>query len=148
MDNNKDRKEWISALSHADFDSLEKMWEDLSIDISYTFIKKPEIGLTQIQGRMGSTGDPFNIGDTTTTKCIVELNSGDIGYSFLIGRNKKHAIIAAVLDGLLQNNDYHVFINSKIIQPLKQKRIEKISKINNETAASKVDFFTMVRGDS
>ena len=48
---------------------------------------------------MGGTGNRFNVADVTITRCVVKLENGALGYSYLSGRNKAHAELAAVIDG-------------------------------------------------
>jgi alpha-D-ribose 1-methylphosphonate 5-triphosphate synthase subunit PhnG len=96
---------------------------------------------------MGSTGRQFNMGDVTITRAVIKLTSGELGYSYLQGRSKPHAELAAVVDALMQNGQQAEVINTQVIEPLAAMKHERDSQRRQEVASSKVDFFTMVRGE-
>ncbi len=77
---------------------LQKHWEKLALTPQYQSVRAPEIGLAQVRARMGGTGNAFNMGDVTITRSVVRLASGELGYSYITGRNKRHAELAAVVD--------------------------------------------------
>ena len=67
----------------------------------YTFLRQPEIALTMVRGRAGGTGEAFNLGEITITRCVIKI--GEItGFGYVGGRSKRHAELAAICDGLLQ----------------------------------------------
>lgn len=151
MDTTEKRKHWMSVLAQASFEKLSTLWQQSQtqhgLAPDYTIIRPAEIGLAQVRARMGSTGRQFNIGDVTITRAAVQLAGGEMGYSYLQGRNKQHAELAAVLDGLLQADQYHVVIFAQIISPLAADKQAERELRQHEVASSKVDFFTMVRGE-
>ena len=100
-----------------------------------------------IRGRMGGRGQPFNTGEATVTRCSVKSKSGFTGHAYVMGRNKDHARAAAELDARLQEQEIQNTLLETVIQPLKQIREEKIERHRRKTAATKVDFFTLVRGE-
>ena len=67
-----------------------------------TMMRGPEIGLVMLRGRMGATGNAFNVGETTVTRCTVRLASGTEGHAYVQGRNGEHAKRAALCDALFQ----------------------------------------------
>ena len=71
-------------------------------DAEYQLIRAPEIGMTLVRGRMGGNGAPFNVGEMSVTRCVVRLADGRTGYSYLAGRDKVHAELAALADAHLQ----------------------------------------------
>ena len=96
---------------------------------------------------MGVTGNKFNIGEVTITRCSLKLDCGTIGHSYVQGRSKKKAEISALCDALMQTKLAEK-INKKIIKPLEKIKIDKKNKILSKAEATKVDFFTLVRGES
>ena len=102
----------------------------------------------QIQARMGGTGNRFFAGDTTLTRAVVRLKSGTLGYSYLLGRNKQHAEQCAVIDALLQEQTHFQNLMETLIAPLEAERDALINARRAEVNASRVDFFTLVRGDN
>lgn len=112
----------------------------------FAYLRKPETGLVMLRGRQGGTGSPFNIGETTMTRCSISLGDGTIGHAFVMGRSHDHALRAAVCDALLQGPE-GISLAEEIIAPLAQERAERERQMALKNAATKVDFFTMVRGD-
>lgn len=143
----KERQKWMSVLAQSSFTELKARWDVLGLNAEYAMVRQPEIGLAQVRARMGSTGRQFNMGDVTITRTVIKLNSGELGYSYLQGRDKPHAVLAAVIDALMQNGQQAETINAQVIEPLAAMKHERDSQRRQEVAASKVDFFTMVRGE-
>ena len=120
------RKSWMSLLATSSKNDLLNLWEQKKINIRYEWLRTPEIGSIMAQGRMGVTGDKFNIGEVTITRCSLKLNCGTIGHSYVQGRSKKKAEISALCDALMQTEMSNE-INKSIIIPLE--KIKKIIKI-------------------
>lgn len=113
-------------------------------DHGFQMLRAPDVGLVMLRGRMGSTGNAFNVGEATVTRCSLKLQSGTEGHAYVMGRNVDHAKRAALCDALYQEHaDAMMTILSVIEKHLQAVRQETASK----AAATKVDFFTMVRGD-
>lgn len=126
---------------------LLNLWEQKKINIRYEWLRTPEIGSIMAQGRMGVTGDKFNIGEVTITRCSLKLNCGTVGHSYVQGRSKKKAEISALCDALMQTEMSNE-INKSIIIPLEKIKKNNKDKILSKAEATKVDFFTLVRGES
>jgi len=142
----EERKQWMKELSLAPFDKLSKLWEVFSDKPSYKHLRATESGLVQVRGKLGNTGDRFNMGDVTMTRASVALENGLNGFAYVQGRNKQHADIAAVIDALLQS-DLAPAVNELILSPLNQARIERRRTETEQILKTKVDFFTLVRGE-
>ena len=141
------RKSWMSLLATSNKNDLLNLWEQKKINIRYEWLRTPEIGSIMAQGRMGVTGDKFNIGEVTITRCSLKLNCGTIGHSYVQGRSKKKAEISALCDALMQT-EMSKEINKSIIIPLEKIKKNNKDKILSKSEATKVDFFTLVRGES
>ena len=140
------RKSWMSLLATSSKNDLLNLWEQKKINIRYEWLRTPEIGSIMAQGRMGVTGDKFNIGEVTITRCSLKLNCGTIGHSYVQGRSKKKAEISALCDALMQTEMSNE-INKSIIIPLEKIKKNNKDKILSKAEATKVDFFTLVRGE-
>ncbi|USH04311.1 phosphonate C-P lyase system protein PhnG [Grimontia kaedaensis] len=140
------RQRWMSVLARTDTNALITHWEKLALDPQYQLVRAPELGLAQVRARMGGTGNAFNMGDVTITRAVVRLGSGELGYSYVTGRNKPHAELAAVVDALMQTPAHDV-LQQALISPLAAEKAEQEQLRAREVATSKVDFFTMVRGE-
>ena len=141
------RKSWMSLLATSNKNDLLNLWEQKKINIHYEWLRTPEIGSIMAQGRMGVTGDKFNIGEVTITRCSLKLNCGTVGHSYVQGRSKKKAEISALCDALMQTEMSNE-INKSIIIPLEKIKKNNKDKILSKAEATKVDFFTLVRGES
>lgn len=138
---------WMSLLATSNQSDLLNLWEQKKIKVNYVWLRTPEIGSIMAQGRMGVTGDKFNIGEVTITRCSLKLNCGTIGHSYVQGRSKKKAEISALCDALMQTK-MSKEINKNIIIPLEKIKKGNKDKILSKAEATKVDFFTLVRGES
>lgn len=139
------RAEAISVLAAAPATKLAALWERWADKPFYRLVRGPETGLVMIRGRIGGGGSPFNLGEATVTRATVRLETGEVGHAYGLGTDRDKASIAAVFDALWQRNP--AAIEAEVIAPLRAAQAEADQKRVNETAATKVDFFTMVRGD-
>lgn len=139
------RKAAIDTLSAAPAAALERLWQALGITPEYRLVRGPETGLVMIRGRAGGGGAPFNLGEATVTRATVRLASGEVGHSYALGRDGEKAVRAALLDALWQREPER--IEAEVLAPLREAAVAADGKIRAETAATKVNFFTMVRGD-
>ncbi|MEO3992081.1 phosphonate C-P lyase system protein PhnG [Pseudocitrobacter cyperus] len=142
------RQHWMSVLAHSQPAELAARISSLNIAAEYDVIRPPETGLVQIQARMGGTGERFFTADATLTRAAVRLNDGTLGYSWVLGRDKQHAERCALIDALLQQTSHFQNLSETLIAPLDADRMARIAARQSEVNASRVDFFTMVRGDN
>ncbi|SES97033.1 phosphonate C-P lyase system protein PhnG [Thorsellia anophelis] len=141
------RQYWMKVLSMSDYETLTKLYETLEIDVAYQVIRAPEIGLVQLQGKMGGGGNRFYIGDATMTRAVIQLSTGQYGFGYVIGRDKHHAKLNALIDALMQETSYQPQLLESVIHPL-ERELEKIKlQKQAEIETSRVDFFTLVRGE-
>ena len=96
---------------------------------------------------MGGTGKRFVMGDMTVTRAVIQLDGGVYGYSYVSGRNKSHAELCAVIDALLQMQGMDELLHKRVIAPLAALQQERRQQRAREVASSRVDFFTLVRGE-
>ncbi len=142
------RQHWMAVLAHSQPAALAERMSALSLTPAYEPIRAPETGLVQIQARMGGTGARYFAGDATLTRAVVRLASGTLGYSYLLGRNKAHAELCAVVDALLQEAPHFQTLMETLIAPLEADRAARLAARQAEVNTSRVDFFTLVRGDN
>jgi alpha-D-ribose 1-methylphosphonate 5-triphosphate synthase subunit PhnG len=146
MDPNDKRKTWMSLLAKADPALLADRFQAYSGAPEYTWLRVPEIGGAMVRGRMGGTGAPFNLGEMTVTRCSLRLASGQVGHAYVQGRDKAKATQEAIIDALMQT-DQASAVQAAILTPLQQARDLARATRAAKAAATKVDFFTMVRGE-
>ena len=103
----EDRKNWLSILAKAKTKDLDECWRKVKNLPDYKLLRAPEIGGAMVQGRLGATGDSFNLGEMTVTRCSVQLETGEIGHGYIQGREKEAAKKVAVLDAIMQGTRRH-----------------------------------------
>jgi alpha-D-ribose 1-methylphosphonate 5-triphosphate synthase subunit PhnG len=132
-------------LAKAPADRLEALWHGLGARLSYALLRKPEIGLVMLQGRISGSGAPFAAGEMTVTRAAIRLESGELGIGYVGGRHPQQAEIVAVLDALGQRADWREKIETQVVAPLTQEAEARRLLRASKAAATKVDFFTVAR---
>lgn len=143
-----ERRRWMGVLARAERGELEQAWAGLPERPTHRFMRAPEIGLVMVQARAGGSGDPFNLGEMTVTRCALRLDSGAVGFGYVQGRDRRRAELAAAFDALLQTPDRREGVLSDVIGKLAAAQAERRALRSRKAAATKVEFFTMVRGDN
>jgi alpha-D-ribose 1-methylphosphonate 5-triphosphate synthase subunit PhnG len=100
-----------------------------------------------VQGRAGGTGARFNVGEMTVTRCTVALADGRVGHAYVGGRNGRHAERAAALDAMLQDPGRRPVLEAGVIAPLQARQEAQRAAARARATGTRVDFFTMVRGE-
>ncbi len=134
------RQRWMALLAKAPPARLAALLPDLP---AHQHLRQPEVGAVMVRGRVGGTAEPFNLGEVTVTRAAVQLSDGAVGHAWVQGRDKAHATRAAILDALLQRDATHHAVIETLATEAAARRTTRAAK----AAATKVDFFTMVRGE-
>jgi alpha-D-ribose 1-methylphosphonate 5-triphosphate synthase subunit PhnG len=142
-----ERKAAMAALAMASGGEIRQLWDAAGFETEAHALRGPETGLVTVRGRIGGAGAPFNFGEATVTRATVRLPGGEVGHAYTLGRDKEKARLSAIADALWQNPARRTEIEEKIIAPLKASQACADEKRRTETAATKVDFYTMVRGE-
>lgn len=142
-----ERKAVMATLAQANGDDIARLWNEAGLTSEAEFLRGPETGLVTVRGRIGGGGAPFNVGETTVTRATVRLPTGQVGHSYMLGRDRKKAKLAAIADALWQDPAQRQTVETALVAPLRAAQGEAREKRRAETAATKVDFFTMVRGE-
>ena len=118
-----ERRQWLSILAKAQPGEVIAAWEDLSERPAYSALRAPETGLVLVRGRMGGAGDAFNMGEMTVTRAAVRLES----------------------DAMMQAPALRPTVEGAVVARLARAQAERRDTAARKAAATKVDFFTMVR---
>lgn len=110
-------------------------------------LRPVETGLVMLQGRIGGDGAPFNFGEATVTRAAVRIASGEVGFAYVLGRDRDKARLAALCDALWQNEAARERLERDVLAPIRARLDDERTRRRRETAASRVDFFTLVRGE-
>lgn len=94
------RQIWMGLLARTTPARLAELLPDVP---PHDVLRAPEVGAVMVQGRMGGTGAPFNLGEMTVTRCALRIGAL-VGHAYVQGRDKHHALRAAVVDALMQGN--------------------------------------------
>jgi alpha-D-ribose 1-methylphosphonate 5-triphosphate synthase subunit PhnG len=137
----------MSVLAKAESDELETVWTELGRVPDYRMLRGPEVGLVMVRGRAGGTGARFNLGEMTVTRCTVELADGAVGHAYVRGRRRRHAEIAAVVDALLQDPTVRARVGERVVERLAAEQAARRRTAEARSAATRVDFLTLVRGE-
>lgn len=143
----RDRKAWMEVLAKADAAALSQAVADLGAEPSVTWLRAPEIGAVMVRGRQGGTGAPFNLGEMSVTRCTLRLDDGTVGHAYVPGRDQSKARHAAICDALMQG-PRAAEVGTKVIAPLARAQAEARASYAAKAQATKVDFFTLVRGEN
>lgn len=142
---NAARQHWMSVLAKAKTEEIVEAWGEIGQRPKYAAIRNPELGLVLVRGRMGGAGDAFNLGEMTVTRAAIRLESGEIGLSYVAGRNRGHAEIAAIVDAMMQSAEYRPLVEETVIARLAALQSARRELAARKAAATRVDFLTMVR---
>ncbi|MBB4009621.1 phosphonate C-P lyase system protein PhnG [Allorhizobium taibaishanense] len=140
------RKRVVDLLAAASLSELKALWAELPEPPQAQFLRGPETGLVMVRGRIGGGGAPFNLGEVTVTRATCRLASGQVGHAQALGTSKEKARLSAISDALWQDEAYRDRVEALLVSV--ERRIEEADRRKaEEVAATKVDFFTMVRGE-
>jgi alpha-D-ribose 1-methylphosphonate 5-triphosphate synthase subunit PhnG len=140
------RKAWMGLLARAAAGDVARVWAGYGAAPAHSLLRAPEIGGVMVRGRAGAVGAPFNLGEMTVTRASIRLEDGTVGHGYVQGRDRDHALTAALIDGLMQT-DAAGRVEAEVLAPLRAVLEARKAGRAARAAATKVDFFTMVRGE-
>ena len=143
------RAQWMALLARVPVDLLASA---LAADEGreMRMLRAPETGLVMVQGRAGGTGQKFNVGEVTVTRCTLRLNpeAGGtplVGVAYVMGRSHRQARLAALADALLQDPVRHADLQRTLLLPGEQWLAERRAIRHAAAQSSRVEFFTVAR---
>jgi alpha-D-ribose 1-methylphosphonate 5-triphosphate synthase subunit PhnG len=140
------RKAAMAVLAHSDAAEIARRLDAVAVP-PYENLREPENGLVMVRGRIGGDGAPFNLGEATVSRAAVRLATGEVGFGYTLGRDRQKARMIALCDALVQSNDFADVVEANVLVPLRAATISERSRKSAETAATRVDFYTLVRGE-
>jgi alpha-D-ribose 1-methylphosphonate 5-triphosphate synthase subunit PhnG len=142
-----ERQAWLSTMAQAPADRLIALCQSAGVEVPHSVLRAPEIGTVMVRGRAGAVGAAFNLGEMTITRASVRLTeSGAVGHGYVQGRSHEAATYAALVDALCQTDQGSALIAS-VITPLRAEKAAREGARAARAAGTKVEFFTMVRGE-
>jgi alpha-D-ribose 1-methylphosphonate 5-triphosphate synthase subunit PhnG len=140
------RRAAMAVLAHSDAAEIAGRLEAMAVPV-YENLREPENGLVMVRGRIGGDGAPFNLGEATVSRAAVRLSTGEVGFGYTLGRDRQKARMIALCDALVQSDEFADAVESQVIAPLRTRMISERNRTAAETAATRVDFYTLVRGE-
>ena len=140
------RKAAMAVLAHSESSEIARHLEALALPASEN-LRQPENGLVMVRGRIGGDGAPFNLGEATVSRAAVRLASGEVGFGYTLGRDQEKARMIALCDALIQTSDHADRVEAQVLAPLRARMMSERARKAAETAATRVDFYTLVRGE-
>ncbi|HEU0201123.1 MAG TPA: phosphonate C-P lyase system protein PhnG [Burkholderiaceae bacterium] len=141
------RQRCHAVLARAACTELETAWQRLNAP-RHAVVRAPEIGMVMLRGRIGGTGDPFNFGEATVTRCAVQLAGGALGLGCVLGRDPRKAELVAAFDALIQDETRAAEVQASVVEPLARAQAQAGEMASRAAASTKVEFFTLVRGEA
>jgi alpha-D-ribose 1-methylphosphonate 5-triphosphate synthase subunit PhnG len=140
------RRAAMTVLAHSDSAGIASRLDALALP-DHEILREPENGLVMVRGRIGGDGAPFNLGEATVSRAAVRLSTGEVGFGYTLGRDRQKARMIALCDALVQSHEFAEAVEAEVIAPLRTLMISQQNQRAAETAATRVDFYTLVRGE-
>lgn len=136
----------MNLLARATRDELQHALAGLPDAGTAMPVRGPETGLIMLRGRIGGGGNAFNLGEATVTRATVRLSCGTIGHGQRLGTDRDATRLAAITDALAETGRHDEWIDD-LLQGIATRIDAEALQQTEETAATRVDFFTLVRGE-
>jgi len=136
----------MATLAHAPENEIADLLSGIDLP-EVEHLREPEQGLVMVRGRIGGDGRLFNFGEATISRAAVKLESGEVGFGYTLGRSRNKARLIALCDALIQSDIYREALEIKVLAPLRRRIDATRRQRAAETAATRVDFYTLVRGE-
>jgi alpha-D-ribose 1-methylphosphonate 5-triphosphate synthase subunit PhnG len=140
------RKAAMAVLAHSEPAEISGRLEAIELP-AHENLREPENGLVMVRGRIGGDGAAFNLGEATVSRAAVRLSTGEVGFGYTLGRDGEKARMIALCDAMVQSNQFADIIETKVIAPLRAAISAQRNRKAAEAAATRVDFYTLVRGE-
>jgi alpha-D-ribose 1-methylphosphonate 5-triphosphate synthase subunit PhnG len=141
------RRAAMAVLAESETADIAHLLERLEPLPAHEDLRAAENGLIMLRGRVGGDGARFNLGEATVSRAVVRLASGEMGFGYVLGRDRAKARLIALCDALVQTQTYSAAIERGVLAPLRAHLDAKRDLRARQVAATKVDFFTLVRGE-
>jgi alpha-D-ribose 1-methylphosphonate 5-triphosphate synthase subunit PhnG len=141
------RRTLMATLAQASTQEIADGLKAANVTPDYVALRPIETGLVMVRGRIGGDGQPFNVGEATVTRAVVRMASGEIGFAYQRGRDREKARLAAICDAVWQNKDKREAIERHVLTPIRARQDTERRRKQERTAPTRVDFFTLVRGE-
>ena len=111
------RKAAMAVLAHSEAADIAGHLEAMVLP-AHEDLREPENGLVMVRGRV-----------------------------YTLGRDRHKAKLIALCDAMVQSDEFATAVEAEVVAPLRAAMIEKRNRKSAEAAATRVDFYTLVRGE-
>lgn len=140
------RQAAMAVLAHSEAAAISGRLGAIALP-AHEDLREAENGLVIVRGRIGGDGAPFNLGEATVSRAAVRLATGEVGFGYTLGRDAAKARMIALCDAMVQSDEFAAAVEIHVIAPLRADLVAKRDRKAAETAATRVDFYTLVRGE-
>ena len=70
-----DRRRWLAVLARADREALEAALAAVQPAPAAETVRRAEAGMVMVRARVGGTGNAFNFGEASVTRCAVRVGA-------------------------------------------------------------------------
>ncbi|MGB3814667.1 MAG: phosphonate C-P lyase system protein PhnG [Shinella sp.] len=141
-----ERQRAMGLLAKASRAELQEAWNGLGEKPAVQPVRGPETGLVMVRGRIGGGGAPFNLGEATVSRASIRLEDGTVGHGQALGTDGSKSRLAAIFDALFQQPARKAEVEG-LLAAIATRLADEDEAKARQTAATRVDFFTMVRGE-
>lgn len=140
------RQAVMAVLAQADAAEISGRLKAIALP-AHENLREPENGLVMVRGRVGGDGAAFNLGEATVSRAAVRLSTGEVGFGYTLGRDRHKAQMIALCDAMVQSAEFADIVEAEVVAPLRAAVIVERNRKAAEAAATRVDFYTLVRGE-
>jgi alpha-D-ribose 1-methylphosphonate 5-triphosphate synthase subunit PhnG len=141
------RQEIMAVLASSSADEIDRRIRAIEPIPAHEDVRAAASGLVMLRGRIGGDGAPFNFGEATVTRAAVRLATQQVGFGYVLGRDRAKARLVALCDALVQHDEYRDRVECNVVAPIRERLLAERRLKAEQVAATKVDFFTLVRGE-
>jgi alpha-D-ribose 1-methylphosphonate 5-triphosphate synthase subunit PhnG len=142
------RAQWMALLARAPVELMEPALGSHAQATPH-WLRAPQTGLMMVQGRVGGTGERFNVGEVTVTRCALRLQGAGqdatVGVAYVLGRSHRQAVLAAVADAMLQDPAQQSLLCTRLLNPLREHLADLRTQRHARAQSTRVEFFTVAR---
>ena len=142
------RQAVMATCAEATAEELDRALARLSPVPAARDLRPVQTGMVMLRGRAGGDGAPFNLGEATVTRAAIALDeaAGLPGFAYHLGRDGPKARKAAMLDALWQAPGHRAAVEEALAAVRQRIEAERATAARR-TAATRVNFFTLARGE-
>lgn len=138
-----ERTRWLRAMSLGPWPMLDELSRFLLSAYRFEWLRRPETGLVMAQGRIGDSGERFNLAEVPVTRCVVRSMFDTAGVGYVTGRSHRRAAVIARMDAMLQVPSTRQVLWADVIEPLEEAISAERSRRAAAAETSRVRFYTI-----